>query len=121
MSDDVWTVVFAAAAVDDLALIEQHLIEAYQSFGEGPEDAALHAAARIEAMLTTAERLATAPFRGEAHDDLLPGLRHLSLESAIYWFTVDKPTRQIQVLALFFGGQDHQRRMMVRLLRQAPE
>ena len=70
-----------------------------------------------EAIIATAERLATAPFRGAAQDDLLPGLRHLALDAAIYWFVPDARTRQIRVLAIFFGGQDHQRHMLVRLLR----
>lgn len=114
-----WSVVFAADALDDLSLIESHLIRAYQDFGEGLAEAARHAAARIDAILATAERLATAPFRGEAHDALLPGLRHLALDGAVYWFIPDAAARQVRVLALFFGGQDHQRHMMVRLLGKA--
>jgi len=89
---------------------------AYQAFGEQPVEAAQHAQARLEAIITAAERLALAPLRGEAHDDLLPGLRHLTLDSAVYWFRPLPPVREIQVLAVFFGGQDHQRHMLVRLL-----
>lgn len=111
-----WTVVFAADAADDLFLIEHHLTRAYRGFGEGPVEATRHAAARIEDIIATAERLATAPFRGEAHEDLLPGLRHLALDGAVYWFLADAATRQVRVLAVFFGSQDHQRHMLVRLL-----
>jgi plasmid stabilization system protein ParE len=113
-----WSVVFADAAEDDLTLIEAHLIEAYAGFGEGPVDAVRHARDRIDAIIATAERLAAAPFRGERHDDLLPGLRHLALDGAIYWFLTDAEARQVRVLAVFFGGQDHQRHMLVRLLSQ---
>ena len=120
MTSDLWTVVFAAAALDDLTLIEQHLIDAYRSFGETAPEAARHAAARIEQILSAAERLATAPHRGEAHDDLLLGLRHLALDRSIYWFVVDDLARQVRILALFFGGQDHQRQMLVQLLRRVP-
>ena len=121
MTQAPWSVVFAADAVEDLALIEAHLMAAYQAFGEQPVEAAQHAQARIEAIITAAERLALAPLRGEAHDDLLPGLRHLTLNSAVYWFrplppVCDIQLREIQVLAVFFGGQDHQRHMLVRLL-----
>lgn len=116
MNPGLWTVAFAAAAVDDLGLIEAHLAEAYRGFGESPTEAATHAVARIEAILATAERLATAPFRGQARDDLLPGLRHLSLDGAIYWFIADEMPLQVRVLAIFFGRQDHQRHMLVRLL-----
>ena len=117
MSQPPWSVVFAAAAEDDLSLIEAHLAGSYEEFGESPRDAARHAEARIDAIITAAERLASAPFRGETHDDWLPGLRHLALDRAIYWFRVDGQSRQIQVLAVFFGGQDHQRHMLVRLLQ----
>ena len=120
MTSDAWSVVFATAALEDLTLIEQHLIDAYQSFGETAEESAGHAAARTQQILSNAERLATAPLRGDAHDDLLPGLRHLSLDRAIYWFVVDDLARQVRVLAMFFGGQEHQRQMLVRLLRRSP-
>lgn len=113
-----WTVVFAEAAANDLALIEEHLVRAYREFGESASDARQHAAVRIDAIITTAERLSTAPFRGEAQDDLLPGLRHLALDSAIYWFVPISDIRKIQVLAIFFGAQDHQRHMLVRLLQR---
>ena len=54
--------------------------------------------------------------RGSVNDDLLPGLRHLALGQAIYWFQICAEVAQIRVLALFYGGQDQQRRMLVRLL-----
>lgn len=76
-----------------------------------------HAQERIEAIITAAERLATAPLRGESHDDLLPGLRHLALDLAVTWFRPLAEQREIQVLAVFFGRQDHRRCMMVRLLQ----
>lgn len=121
MTPSAWSVVFAADAVADLDLIDAHLLRTYRAFGESPREAAHHAAARIDSIILTAERLATAPFRGEAHDDLLPGLRHLALDGAAYWFATDADARAVRVLALFFGGQDHQRHMMVRLLqRDAP-
>lgn len=121
MTAETWTVVFAAGAVEDLALIEDHLVASYRSFGESPAEAAAHAGARIETLIATAERLGTAPYRGAAHDDLLPGLRHLALDTAVYWFVTDAAGRQVRVMALFFGGQDHQRHMLVRLLGGALE
>jgi plasmid stabilization system protein ParE len=121
MSEAPWTVVFATDAINDLLLIADHLAQAYCGFGEPPAQAERHAQARIEAIITAAERLATAPFRGESRDDLLPGLRHLALDRAVYWFRPRPEQRDIQVLAVFFGGQDHQRRMLVRLLQQSSE
>ena len=121
MSEAPWTVVFAAEAVNDLVLITEYLTQAYCGFGEPLAEAKCHAQVRIEAIITAAERLATAPLRGESHDDLLPGLRHLALDRAVYWFRARAEQREIQVLAVFFGGQDHQRRMLVRLLQKSSE
>ena len=50
-------------------------------------------------LLAAADSLATAPFRGESRDDLLPGLRHLALDRAVYWF---RP-RTERILALLVG------------------
>ena len=118
MSEAPWTVVFAGESINDLLLITEYLTQAYCGFGELPAEANRHAQARIEAIIAGAERLATAPWRGESHDDLMPGLRHLALDRAVYWFRPRALQRDIQVLAVFFGGQDHQRRMLVRLLQK---
>ena len=104
MTKAAWTVVFAAAVEWELAPIEAFLSKAYQDFGDPADQAAHHAAARVDAM------------RGSVNDDLLPGLRHLALGQAIYWFQICAEVAQIGVLALFYGGQDQQRRMLVRLL-----
>jgi plasmid stabilization system protein ParE len=121
MSEAPWTVVFAAEAFNDLALISEFLAQAYCGFGEPQAEAHSHATLRIEAIITAAERLAIAPLRGESHDDLLPGLRPLALDRAVYWFRPRSEQQEIQVLAVLFGGQDHQRRMLVRLLQNSSE
>ena len=121
MSEAPWSVVFAEEAINDLLLITEYLTQAYCGFGEAPAEANRHAQVRIEAIIAAAERLATAPFRGDCHDDLPPGLRHLALDRAVYWFRPRAEQREIQVLAVFFGGQDHQRRMLVRLLQNSSE
>ena len=120
-SEAPWRVGFAADAINDLRLISEHLIQAYQGFGESPEEASRHAAARIDAIISAAERLAPAPLHGESHDALLPGLHHLALDRAVYWFRPQPQLRESQLLAVFFGGQDHQRHMLVRLLQKSSE
>ena len=54
---------------------------------------------------------------GERRDDVLPGTRHLAIGRAIYWFDVDERRETVRILAVFFGGQDHVRRMIARLLK----
>ena len=121
MSEAQWTVVFAEEAINDLVLITEHLTQAYCGFGEPLAEANRHAQLRIEAIIVKAERLATAPLRGESRDDHLPGLRHLAFDRAVYWFRPRAEQKKIQVLAMFFGGQDHQRRMLVRLLQNSSQ
>jgi hypothetical protein len=63
MSEAPWPVVFAAEASNDLVLITDYLTQAYCGFGEPLVEAKCHAQVRIEAIITAAERLATAPLR----------------------------------------------------------
>jgi len=107
---------FSAAAERDFALIFDHLFESYRSFGESVEAALDHCEDRIREIRTGADRLCAAPYRGERHDDLLPCLRHLTIDRAIYWFEVSEAEQRVRILAIFFGGQDHVRLMLTRLL-----
>ena len=107
---------FSAEAERDFGLIFDHLLRSYLGFGESPESAFGHAETRIFEIRTAAARILNALHRGERHDDILPGLRHLSIGRAIYRFDIDEPRGTVRVLAVFFGGQDHVRHMMARLL-----
>lgn len=107
---------FAADAECDFGLIFDHLPRSYLDFGESPESSFEHAESRSAEIRRAAERILTAPDRGEHHDVMLPGLRHLAIGRAIYWFDVDERRAVVRVLAVFFGGQDHVRHMLVRLL-----
>lgn len=112
---------FAAACERDFSLIFDHLLGSYLGFGESGETAFAHAQHRIDEIRRGADRLAAAPFRGTLHSDILPGLRHVTIDHAVYWFEVDEAARTVRVLAVFFGGEDHVRHMLVRLLRPAKE
>ena len=107
---------FATEAERDFGLIFDHLVRSYLDFGESPQSALDRAETRIRELRTAAERIVTAPHRGERHDDLLPGLRHLAIGRAICWFDVDDERETVRVLAVFFGEQVHVRHMLVRLL-----
>jgi len=106
----------SAEAERDFELIFDHLLKSYTSFGESIENAVGHAEARVLEIRAAAHGISLAPHRGERHDDILPGLRHLMINRAIFWFDVDVTNECVRVLAVFFGGQDHVRRMMVRLI-----
>jgi plasmid stabilization system protein ParE len=110
---------FAAAALRDLDLIFDHLAQPYRSVGEGPEEALEHAAHRIRSIVAAADRLALAAHRGPVHEDIAPGLRHVTLDRAVYHFQIEGSCDggRVRILAVFFGGQDHQRRMRLRIVR----
>jgi len=107
---------FSADAERDFDLIFDHLFESYVTFGEDTEEALNHAARRVMVIRKAANRLASFPIRGTARDDILPGIRFLAIARAIYWFDVDQTACKVRILAVFFGGQDHIRHMLVRLL-----
>lgn len=109
---------FSAEAERDFELIFDHLFDSYRGLGERVEAAFDHAEARVMDIRAAASRILTAPHRGESHDDILPGLRHLTIERAIYWFDVDEERRTVRLPAVFFGGQDHRHRMLARLFEE---
>ena len=111
-----FSVEFSADAEDDFELIFDHLFESYRSFGESIEEALDHAARRIGGIRRSANGLIVAPHRGTLHEDVLPGLWHVAINRAIYWFQVNEAEQTVRILAIFFGGQDHIRHMLVRLL-----
>lgn len=108
---------FSAESERDFELIFEHLRTSYIGIGETPADAFEHAARRVLGLRNAADRLAEFPMRGTAHDDILRGLRHLTIDRAIFWFDVDHTAKRVRILAVFFGGQDHVRHMLLRLLR----
>jgi len=59
--------------------------------------------------------LADLPHQGTLHPKVMPGLRSVTKNRANFYFTVDDEAQIVRVLAVFFGGQDHQRAMLVRL------
>jgi toxin ParE1/3/4 len=99
----------------DLDRIYDFLFESYVHFGDSAEDADARAAKRVEGIEAAMERLAARPRQGTRRDAMMIGLRSVTKERAIFYFNVDDDKRVVRVLAVFFGGQDHQRAMMMRM------
>lgn len=112
-----WKIEVSEAAERDLGLLFFHLADSYAEFGSNRHEAAAQARTRVQKVFAATERIASAPMRGERHDDWMPGLRHLTLDKGVYWYLVDEGAKCVRILAIFYGGQDHQRRMLLRLLR----
>ena len=53
------------------------------------------------------QALGQAPLQGTLWPDLLPDLRWVIKNRAIFYFRVDERAAVLRVLAIFFGGQDH--------------
>lgn len=99
----------------DLERIYDFLFDSYVGFGDDPEDAHARAAKRVECIEAEMERLAARPRQGTRRDAMLPGLRCVTKDRAIFYFTIDEVRCVVRVLAVFFGGQDHQRAMLFRM------
>ena len=110
---------FSARSERDLELIFDHLMDSYLGFGESFEEAFDNAIRRVLGIRKAAAGLSWFPLRGTLRDDISPGARHLSIDRATYWFTVDEAAGKVHILAVFFGGQDHIRHMLLRLLRRS--
>lgn len=102
----------------DLSLIFDHLHESYMALGEDPADAFDRASSRVREVVAAMERLGRSPFQGTLREELMPGLRQVTKDSAIFYFVTHEARERVDVLAVFFGGQDHQRRMLRRLLAE---
>ncbi|ATF20224.1 type II toxin-antitoxin system RelE/ParE family toxin [Phaeobacter gallaeciensis] len=106
-----------AEAIDrDLEAIFDFLFEAAISFGEDTETAFERAATRLAEIDDAMEALGHAPHQGMLRPEIAPGLRSVTKGRAIFYFDLDETDQQLRVLAVFFGGQDHQRRMLLRAL-----
>ncbi|MFK3688974.1 type II toxin-antitoxin system RelE/ParE family toxin [Agrobacterium tumefaciens] len=65
--------------------------------------------------------LGTAPFQGTLLPNGLPGIRRVTKHQAILYLDVDEPKEMVRILAVFFGGQGHQRHMLKRLAARPPD
>lgn len=104
----------------DLALIFDFLYDTHRSFGYDADEASALAAKRVRQIERDLAALGRAPHQGTEQPHLVPGLREVTKDRAIFYFVVDDPSRTLRVLAVFFGGQDHQLHMLHRLLARKP-
>jgi toxin ParE1/3/4 len=106
-----------AVRVDrDIEAIFDFLTQSYIAFGERKSEALNHAAARIEGIEDAMEASAKTPHIGTLRPDLRPDVRTVSQDRAIFYFETDDVACRVRILAVFFGGQDHRRAMLKRLL-----
>ncbi len=100
----------------DLETIFDFLFEAALAFGEDETTAFERAERRILEIEEAMEALGDVPHQGTLLPEFAGGLRSVTKGRSIFYFDVDDTRRRVRVLAIFFGGQDHRRRMLLRLL-----
>lgn len=107
---------FSRPAREDLRALYRYLVDLQQTrFGHDLAGADKLASERIAIILQNGRKLAEAPFRGTRHRIGSLEIRHVTINRAIYWFTLDEPAGVLRIEAIFFGGQDHLGRMFERL------
>lgn len=116
-----WRVDFAPGAERDFGIILEHLARAYAGLGEEPGSALGRAMDRVREIRANADRLGLAPGVGVLREDIGEGVRHVAFDRAIYWFRADADARTVTVLAVFLAGEDHHRKMAMRLKNASDE
>jgi len=108
----------SAESNSDLDAILDHLLRAYQlrghDFGEAIRDAGL----RLDRILDDISALRNAPHQGTiwTGSETAYQIRWVTKGRAILYFRIDEGQRRIDILAIYFGGQDHKELMHQRLL-----
>lgn len=108
-------VIRSTACDHDLEVIFDYLFLAYQDLGTTAADAFDRAADRVRRIEAALVTLGDVPFQGTLEPAILDGLRHVTKDRAVFYFTADEEVQTVRVLAVFFGGQDHRRHLLARI------
>ncbi|TCV55432.1 type II toxin-antitoxin system RelE/ParE family toxin [Agrobacterium tumefaciens] len=100
----------------DLGLILDHLIQSYLDLGDALPAAFTRAVRCVGSIEADMEALHKTPFQGTLLPEILPGLRRVTKNQAVFYFDIDEGEKTVRILAVFFGGQDHLRYMLTRLV-----
>ncbi len=106
----------AAAVARDLELIFDFLVQSSEDFGDPPDVAFERSESRLRQIDAAINALGRVPHKGTRDPRLGNNVRHVTRERAIIYFETDDRRQRLRVLAVFFGGQNHDARIMLRLL-----
>ncbi len=112
----VWQIELSDVIASDLDSIEDFIFESVIALGEPRAKAASMADRRVRAILSDVSALSRAPHQGTLCSDLGPTTRRATKDRAILYFDLIEDRQLIRILAIFFGGQDHDTRILTRLL-----
>jgi len=100
----------------DLELIFDFLVGAAEELGEDAASAFSLAETRLSRIEANMRMLGRAPLQGTLRPHLGENIRNVTKDRAVFYFDVDEGRRKIRILAVFFVGQDHEARILLRLL-----
>lgn len=104
------------ASIRDLEIVYRHLIDTYVKLGDDLDEAIGRATARMRAADDDMNSIARQPYQGtllSAKD--AAGIRHVTKNKVVFYFEIGETDQTVHVIAVFFGGQDHQRHILTRL------
>lgn len=99
----------------DLDLIFDHLVEAHIQLGEPVADAVDQAGIRLRKIRSDIFSIGRSPYQGTLSPDIAAGLRHVTKNRSIIYFDINEQLKVVQIIAVFFGGQDHAQHILKRL------
>ena len=111
-----WTLDAVPSVQRDLTAIKQFVTQSAQAKGEPFDRARLMGTARIDTILLSARSLTKAPRQGTLRPDLGPNTRHVTKDRAVIYFELIETSQTLLILAIFYGGQDHDTRILARIL-----
>jgi toxin ParE1/3/4 len=112
----VFRIVRSQASTEDLRAILRHLIDSYVILGDEVAQAADRALKRMDTIERDLASIGRAPYQGTLSSFAgARDLRHVTKNKVVFYFQVSETQQVVRLLAVFFGGQDHQRHMVKRL------
>lgn len=100
----------------DLELILDFLVGAAEDFGEDKQTAFRLAEKRLAEIEAAMRQLGDTSHQGTLRPHLGENIRNVTKGRAVFYFDVDDDLQRVRILAIFFGGQDHEARILIRLL-----
>lgn len=100
----------------DIELIFDFLVAAAEEFGEDEQSAFALAQIRLSEIEADMRRLGHTPHQGTLRPHLGENIRNVAKGRAVFYFDVDDDRQRLRILAVFFGSQDHEARILLRLL-----
>lgn len=107
----------AIACRRDLEEIFDHLMTSHVNLGSSTAEAFDLAARRLSAIEQEIQTLGRTPHQGTLWPEILPGLRWVTKNRAIFYFRVDDAARRLDLLAIFHGTQDHKAHILTRIAK----